>query len=191
MIERARPASSPACCSTGIASRSSSAICSCVVVGSACRRRSHRVVTASAATPGSPWALPDSTASVRTRSAPSQSPDWSSARPSSGSSLRRLLGSAATRPAARSSRFAQAGMSPWLRARCAADSSNSAARSPRASISVSVAPSSTRKRIRALQVVHEDLVQLHERGAVLLEPSGEALVQVRARGLRQGVVGRV
>ena len=42
-----------------------------------------------------------------------------------------------------------------------------------------------------LEVVAEDLVQLDELGAVLLEPGREALVEVRAGRLRQRVVGRV
>ena len=42
-----------------------------------------------------------------------------------------------------------------------------------------------------LEVVAEDLVQLDELGAVLLEPGGEALVQLGADRLRQRVVGGV
>ena len=42
-----------------------------------------------------------------------------------------------------------------------------------------------------LEVVAEDLVQLDELGPVLLEPGGEALVQLGACGLRQCLVGRV
>ena len=40
-------------------------------------------------------------------------------------------------------------------------------------------------------MVAQDLVQLDELGAVLLQPGGEALVQLRARRLRQRVVGSV
>ncbi len=42
-----------------------------------------------------------------------------------------------------------------------------------------------------LEVVAEDLVQLDELGAVLFQPGGEALVQLRPNGLRQRVVGCV
>ena len=42
--------------------------------------------------------------------------------------------------------------------------------------------------IRLLEVVADDLVQLDEVGAVLLEPVGEPLVQVGADGLRQRLV---
>jgi hypothetical protein len=40
-------------------------------------------------------------------------------------------------------------------------------------------------------VVTEDLVQLDEALAVLLQPRGEALVEIGARGFREGVVGCV
>ncbi len=45
--------------------------------------------------------------------------------------------------------------------------------------------------VRLLEVVAEDLVELEEIPAVALEPFGEPLVQLRADGLRQRVVGRV
>jgi hypothetical protein len=44
---------------------------------------------------------------------------------------------------------------------------------------------------RLLEVIPDDLVQFYERGAVLLQPAREPLVQLCARRLRQRVVGGV
>ena len=45
--------------------------------------------------------------------------------------------------------------------------------------------------IALLEVIADELVSLDERGAMLVEPAREALVQLRARSLRQRLVGGI
>ena len=89
---------------------------------------------------------------------------------------------------ARSSSPAAARSSPRQSARRPAAASRSPARSARAR---SGCPSSLLVAGGLLEVVAEDLVQLDQLLAALLEPAGEALVQLRPRGLRERVVGGV
>ena len=66
-----------------------------------------------------------------------------------------------------------------------------AAPSPRCQLVVVGQPELGPVAVGLLEVVAEELVELDERGRVLLEPESEALVEVRAHGFRERVVGGV
>ena len=151
------------------------------------RRRS--ATAASGPPPGSPAALAASTASdntsVRTlpfagldQRTPEDGSSPAAVDPRADGGCRALEQRAAA--ACRRARRRGAGLGK-ASAACAASSA------PRSS----AVPSSHAVAVGLLEVVAEDLVELDQVGAALLEPVGEALVQLGARRLRQRVVGGV
>ena len=115
-----------------------------------------------------------------------------SASPSSTWTRTRSRGSAIPSESARSSRFTTAWWSPRVdRAPAGRPRGEPAARSPSGPGSRRRAAELDAVAVSLLEVVADDLVALDELRAVVLEPAGEALVQVGARRLRERVVGRV
>src|SRR6266545_4039657 len=124
---RARPPRSSSSSKTRIASSSSGLTLLWVICASVWRRTKARATAASAATPRSPAASASWIASESTALARSGWPRSMSALPSEGRRPRRRPSSGRSRVAARSSRFAAAGMSPRAKACRPARASRSAA----------------------------------------------------------------